>query len=212
MGLLDLFQRKSREKAEIKEKPAEAKEEKKEPNYTFSDEDRERAQAAKEAAAIRRDELKAIRDRMAELRADAEMKRLQQQLKDMEDRAAGKTQEDDDEDDDEDDSEEDPFNSMLKVAAIGFMQGMNSRNTPPPLVSNAKPQIDPPALIDFTDEEINEIIENNKDMAAKAQKMPDSILIKLIQGQIPNISPESSKRALEILKKKDLKVVKNAKK
>jgi len=115
---------------------------------------------------------------------------------------------------DEEEEPEDPMNPMIQALLMGFL---TRSQTPPGSISPGgfpqiqQPQIQAPAKIDFTAEEIEQIINQNPGKAKILQKMPDDTIKKMIQGQIPNISDQSLDLAIAVLKKKEIKPEKELK-
>lgn len=213
MGIWDIFSRKEQTKAEKKAPEAEKIAEKPErpQSYEFTEQDRERALEARRQASERRALIESQNQRLKDLQAQRQALDLERQIKRLEKSVYG--DEDDSDEDDSDDSEDDGegWVNIGDLAPIiqGLISGYSSKavqNVQAAPILQTPPTAATPGPMELTKDEIEDFIKLNPEIAAKAQRMPDSLIIKGLRSYFPTLSDESGRLAVDILKKTEIKM------
>jgi hypothetical protein len=153
------------------------------PNHTFSDEDR---QASAELRRYKSD-LKKQELEIEKLKIDRKKLEMQAEIEDLKEELFGE----DEEDISEARTPEDLLMPILMKVLSGGNQQENVQNEPPQQQE-----------INLSDEEIKEFLESQpKSYIKQAKKIPDSMLKKLIEQQVPvKLNEDTINRAIKIVK------------
>jgi len=160
------------------------KEREKRSDYDFNDEDREFAsKVCRQKAEIRR-----LRQEQQMLEEQMKITKLKAELEDLKDELYGE--------DEEDTEGSNPMESMLMSVLMSKFKGSST-----PLNSTTN-SLNPTAPLDLTHEEIKEALPNfvTQEQLAKIKKLPDSMKLNIIKSNLPQLSPATHQRVLEVVK------------
>jgi len=161
-------------------------------------------------------DLKDIKLRIAKLKLEDQEARLLDRLDQQEARRNMRTMDQlGIEQDPGDDQDPDPFAQIAQGFLMGILKNQSNQplnaDQPGPTNPGNEPIQSPeilPKPIQFSDDEINRFLDENPAMIKKIQKFPDLKIAELIKQRIPiHLSDQTIRRAVELIKKKDLEQV-----
>jgi len=195
MGILSIFSSKNQVKAK------EIQDGRKNNGREFSDEDREKAANVRALKQLEREHIEMLQDELAHLKEMQTKRHLEENIEQLKDQLYGNEEEEE-----EEEPQSSPIESALMALAMSYLKPKDgSAGIADPAAGFGSQSRPAAPLIELTEEEIQTVMDQYRDIAIKYQKLPDSVIYKYIKQQFPQLSENSITLAIGCIKKLEVK-------